>query len=146
MVGSATFTTVTSRTIMSWPRQSTTSAAHRLRLAADVPGAWPFGDPYRDWSMRELSRVSTGGNAPGRRCIPLEWIAMSTSPDLSWQPSLLATEDTVAIDGAFSRLERIRLDEEAWVDHAPEWVSGSDGLFEEVLASRSWGQRTRQMY
>jgi alkylated DNA repair dioxygenase AlkB len=73
-------------------------------------------------------------------------MAMSSSPDLSWQPSLLASREAVAIDRAFSRLERIHLDDEAWVDHAPEWVSGSDRLFEEVLASRSWGQRTRQMY
>src|SRR5207237_1144005 len=34
MVGSATFTTVTSRTIMSCPMQRTTSAAHRRRFAS----------------------------------------------------------------------------------------------------------------
>ena len=71
---------------------------------------------------------------------------MSASPDLSWQPSLLAVGETAGIDRAFSRLDRVHLDDEAWVDHGPEWVSGSDRLFEEILATRSWGQRTRQMY
>ncbi|MCA1827387.1 MAG: alpha-ketoglutarate-dependent dioxygenase AlkB [Myxococcales bacterium] len=51
-----------------------------------------------------------------------------------------------AIDRAFARVERIRLDETAWVDFAPEWVSGADALFEETVASRNWKQRTRRMY
>jgi alkylated DNA repair dioxygenase AlkB len=71
---------------------------------------------------------------------------MSTSPNLSWQPSLLALGETVAIDQAFSQLRRIHLDEESWVDHAPSWVSGSDLLFEQLLEGRSWNRRTRQMY
>ena len=71
---------------------------------------------------------------------------MATSPDLNWQPSLLATLGTVGVDRSFSGLERVDLDEEAWVDHAPGWVSGADLLFEELLSSRSWGQRSRQMY
>jgi alkylated DNA repair dioxygenase AlkB len=71
---------------------------------------------------------------------------MATSPDLNWQPSLLATLGTVDVDRSFSGLERVDLDEEAWVDHAPGWVSGADLLFEELLSSRSWGQRSRQMY
>ena len=49
-------------------------------------------------------------------------------------------------DRSFVRLERIYLDETAWVDHCPGWVSGADQLFDEVLASRPWGQRKRKMY
>jgi alkylated DNA repair dioxygenase AlkB len=71
---------------------------------------------------------------------------MATSPDLSWQPSLLAVGDTVVIDRSFSSLDHVDLDDEAWVDHAPTWVSGADRRFEELLATRSWGQRSRQMY
>jgi alkylated DNA repair dioxygenase AlkB len=71
---------------------------------------------------------------------------MSTSPDLVWQPSLLATGETVDIDRSFSALERIELDDDSWVDHAPGWVTGADRLFEEVLAGRDWGQRSRRMY
>jgi alkylated DNA repair dioxygenase AlkB len=68
------------------------------------------------------------------------------SPDLPWQPSLLAVDDAVAFDPTFSRLERIQLDDGAWVDHCAEWVSGSDRLFEEILNGRDWEQRSRRMY
>jgi alkylated DNA repair dioxygenase AlkB len=63
-----------------------------------------------------------------------------------WQPSLLATAETVDIDRSFGSLRRIDLDDEAWVDHAPDWVTGSDLLFEQVLESRTWEQRSRRMY
>jgi alkylated DNA repair dioxygenase AlkB len=68
------------------------------------------------------------------------------SPHLVWQPSLFAVEEAVAIDRSFGQLRRIDLDDEAWVDHAPGWVSGSDRLFEEILMSRTWQQRSRHMY
>jgi alkylated DNA repair dioxygenase AlkB len=70
---------------------------------------------------------------------------MPASPDLAWQPSLLAV-DSVGFDPSFSRVKRIHLDELSWVDHAPEWVTGSDRLFEGILATRGWEQRTRRMY
>ena len=63
----------------------------------------------------------------------------------SWQPSLFDSVEP-DFDASFSALHRIRLDPESWVDHAPGWVSGSDRLFEEVLETRDWGQRTRHMY
>ena len=66
--------------------------------------------------------------------------------DLIWQPSLLAVEGSIDIDRSFSALERINLDATAWVDHAPGWVTGADRLFEEILSSRDWGQRSRRMY
>ena len=71
---------------------------------------------------------------------------MSASPDLTWQPSLLAVGETVSVDRSFATLERIRLDDESWVDYAPGWVTGADRLFEEVLSTRDWGQRSRRMY
>jgi alkylated DNA repair dioxygenase AlkB len=71
---------------------------------------------------------------------------MATSPDLAWQPSLLALGEAASVDRAFTKLQRIHLDDESWVDHAPDWVSGADLLFEELLAGRSWEQRSRQMY
>ena len=51
-----------------------------------------------------------------------------------------------AIDRSFSRLERIQLDEAAWIDFAPGWVSGADALFEEIAQGRDWKQRTRRMF
>ncbi len=62
-----------------------------------------------------------------------------------FQPSLLDSEPP-SFDRTFSRLERIHLDETSWIDWAPGWVSGSDRLFELVLASRRWDTRTRWMY
>jgi alkylated DNA repair dioxygenase AlkB len=70
---------------------------------------------------------------------------MKEPPALSWQPSLFDVSD-VSFDAAFSSLERIHLDPTAWVDYQPEWVSGSDELFAEVLEGRDWGQRSRHMY
>jgi alkylated DNA repair dioxygenase AlkB len=71
---------------------------------------------------------------------------MPPSPELIWQPSLFSSADAPSVDTSFSTLERIQLDGEAWVDHAPSWVSGSDGLFEEILGGRAWEQRSRRMY
>lgn len=63
-----------------------------------------------------------------------------------WQPSLLAATEAVGFDRSFAGARRIELDPESWVDHAPGWVSGADLLFEQVLAGRDWGQRSRRMY
>jgi alkylated DNA repair dioxygenase AlkB len=71
---------------------------------------------------------------------------MPGSQDLIWQPSLLAADETIDVDRSFSQSRRIELDPESWVDYAPGWVSGADGLFEEILQNRTWGQRSRHMY
>jgi alkylated DNA repair dioxygenase AlkB len=71
---------------------------------------------------------------------------MASSPDLIWQPSLLAIAEVTDIDRSFSRSERTNLDEESWIDHAPGWVSGADQLFDEILGTRNWEQRSRRMY
>jgi len=54
--------------------------------------------------------------------------------------------DPTTFDRTFSRLERIRLDETAWVDVGPGWVSGSDALFRALAESLPWAQRTRFLY
>ena len=71
---------------------------------------------------------------------------MGASPDLVWQPSLLAITETVDIDRSFAGFERIELDADSWVDHAPGWVAGADRLFGEILVGRNWEQRSRKMY
>jgi alkylated DNA repair dioxygenase AlkB len=65
--------------------------------------------------------------------------------ETSFQPSLLDAA-APSFDWTFSRLQRIHLDDSSWVDLAPGWVSGSDRLFAELLASRRWESRTRRMY
>ena len=70
---------------------------------------------------------------------------MTRSSDISWQPTLFASEDW-DVDRSFSTLRRVHLDGDSWVDHQVAWVKGADRLFGEVLENRDWGQRTRRMY
>jgi len=63
----------------------------------------------------------------------------------AFQPSLFGA-DQASFDSSFAELRRIELDERSWVDHASGWVSGSDALFDRILATRDWAQRTRRMY
>lgn len=64
---------------------------------------------------------------------------------VTFQPSLFDGRP-IGFDATFAALARLQLDDASWVDHAPAWVRGSDVLFEEVLATRPWGERTRWMY
>jgi len=50
------------------------------------------------------------------------------------------------LDRTFGRLERIHLDDTAWVDVAPGWLSGSDALFRILVDTLPWSQRTRHIY
>jgi alkylated DNA repair dioxygenase AlkB len=70
---------------------------------------------------------------------------VSQSLPISVQESLFDAEQP-AFDSSFSRVERIPLDEESWLDYCQEWVRGSGQLFDAVLKTRNWAQRTRWMY
>ncbi len=61
------------------------------------------------------------------------------------QPSLFDIAP-LDFDRTFARLQRIHLDETAWVDVASGWVSGSDALFRALVATLPWAQRTRNIY
>jgi alkylated DNA repair dioxygenase AlkB len=52
----------------------------------------------------------------------------------------------VAFDTAFATLRRDELAGDAWIDHAPGWVSGHDLLFEELERSLAWRTENRRMY
>src|SRR3954454_24323113 len=70
MVGSATFTTVTSSTIMSWPTHRTTSAAQRRRFedvaARASIGVWSMGESGSLSSQQApLGPYSVGGSVDG---------------------------------------------------------------------------------
>jgi alkylated DNA repair dioxygenase AlkB len=69
----------------------------------------------------------------------------TTLPITAWQPSLWANQSPV-VDPSFHGLERTALDRDSWVDHCPNWVTGSDRAFEELLGGIVWGQRRRWMY
>jgi alkylated DNA repair dioxygenase AlkB len=64
---------------------------------------------------------------------------------VAFQPGLFGAED-VSFDSSFAGVRRLHLDERSWIDYAPGWVTGSDVLFDRIVASRDWGQRTRRMY
>ena len=68
-----------------------------------------------------------------------------TAVDLPFQPTLFDANPP-SFDAGFRGLVRIELDEASWLDYVPGWVSGSDHLFTEVLATRRWGERERWMY
>lgn len=62
-----------------------------------------------------------------------------------FQPGLFQPGEP-SFDGSFARVERIGLDATAWLEFAPQWVSGADLLFEQILSQRNWKQRVRRMY
>lgn len=71
---------------------------------------------------------------------------MSRRHPLAVQDSLFDSPGEPSLDLSFASVERIQLDPESWIDYAPEWVRGSDRLFEQVLETHRWAQRKRWMY
>lgn len=69
-----------------------------------------------------------------------------TRPDLAWQASLFGAAGDPAFDAGLSALTRHQLDDEAWVDHAPGWLSGAAEVFEALLAGAGWAQHERLMF
>ncbi len=70
---------------------------------------------------------------------------MGAPSGVTWQPSLFGGEEP-AVDLDFTSLQRVTLDEEAWVDHAPVWVRGADLLFSDILERAPWAAHERWMY
>jgi alkylated DNA repair dioxygenase AlkB len=58
----------------------------------------------------------------------------------------LFEEFPTAVDHSFNGARRLQLDETSWIEHVPNWVSGSESLFKDLLRSAPWQQRTRWMY
>lgn len=50
------------------------------------------------------------------------------------------------VDHSFQGTIRVQLDETSWIEHVPNWISGSESLFKELLRSAPWQQRSRWMY
>ncbi len=63
----------------------------------------------------------------------------------AWSPTLFASSP-VGLDADFSRLERHRLDDGAWVDHQVAWVAGATDLFERLVDALDWSGRQVPMY
>lgn len=52
----------------------------------------------------------------------------------------------VGIDETFSELSRIHLDDEAWLDYCPMWLSGDETLFAALVEGAEWSQPVVRMY
>jgi len=63
---------------------------------------------------------------------------------LSRQPTLF--DEEIAVDTRFGSVVRTDLGEGSWVELARGWISGDGELFDRLLESVGWGQRTRWMY
>jgi alkylated DNA repair dioxygenase AlkB len=61
------------------------------------------------------------------------------------QLALLGREEP-AFDAGFSRIERMSLGDDAWVEHQREFVSGHARLFDEIEATTRWRHDRTQMY
>jgi alkylated DNA repair dioxygenase AlkB len=64
---------------------------------------------------------------------------------LTWQGSLFTSGDP-SVDANFGALERMWLDDDSWVDLAPSWLQGGDGLLAELIERVEWRQRQVTMW
>lgn len=52
----------------------------------------------------------------------------------------------VGFDGAFYQNQRIDLDDEAWIEYSPLWLTGDQTLFDALVDSAGWEQPIVKMY
>ena len=52
----------------------------------------------------------------------------------------------VSFDEDFSELRRIQLDDDAWLDYCPMWLSGDENLFATLVDAAEWSQPVVRMY
>lgn len=62
----------------------------------------------------------------------------TTTPDIAGGSS----QDRTTL----ARVERLWLDETAWVDHVPGWLAGHDTLLDQLIGNVSWHCQQREMY
>jgi alkylated DNA repair dioxygenase AlkB len=65
--------------------------------------------------------------------------------EIDWQPSLFDGGPPV-LDVSYTGVRRIVLDDRSWVDYCPNWLAGSDEVFELLAGEARWQQRTVHMY
>lgn len=69
-------------------------------------------------------------------------------PRVAWQPTLLAscgtTKPVPSLEEA--SLRRHQLDADSWIDVAEAWCPGADEIFDELVRTAPWRERTVPMY
>ncbi|MGH8871491.1 MAG: alpha-ketoglutarate-dependent dioxygenase AlkB [Acidimicrobiia bacterium] len=61
------------------------------------------------------------------------------------QPSLFGESEPIP-DAGFGSLERLDLDPDSWLDHAPGWLVGDARLYDALVETVSWQQPEVRMY
>jgi alkylated DNA repair dioxygenase AlkB len=62
------------------------------------------------------------------------------------QPSLLDSGSSVEVPVIGDAAERTILTDGAWIEHLPEWIKGSDQLFQRLLHAVPWRAERRRMF
>jgi alkylated DNA repair dioxygenase AlkB len=62
------------------------------------------------------------------------------------QPTLFDRGEPDASAARLMQLARVNLDDTAWVDHLPAWVTGEDALMETLTRTTRWREEHQQMY
>lgn len=70
---------------------------------------------------------------------------MSAEAERELQATLFDTGEP-AVDETFRTARRVQLDEHSWVEHVPNWLTGSEQLYDELLTTGGWEQRERWMF
>jgi alkylated DNA repair dioxygenase AlkB len=65
---------------------------------------------------------------------------------LAWQGSFLEGGGAPGVDPRLTGLVRHHLDETAWVDHVPGWLSGADEVLGWLLESAPWEATEQELY
>lgn len=65
---------------------------------------------------------------------------------LAWQATLFAGGGPPAVDDTFAGVSRIELDDTAWVDHLPGWLSAPDEVMDLLVRTAPWQSGERPMY
>src|SRR5215218_8206402 len=65
--------------------------------------------------------------------------------DMHLQASLFGNDEP-SVDETFRGLQRIELDERSWLDHLPGWLTGEQAVFDHLVATLPWRQRTVTMW
>jgi len=80
-----------------------------------------------------------------RKVAPWSWAGtVSDSGVLPAQQNLFGGGEPAIRD--LNGMRRIDLDGEAWLDHAPNWLSGQERLMAELVTTTAWREEERQMY
>src|SRR5260221_9304560 len=62
------------------------------------------------------------------------------------QPTLFDRGEPDVSAARLTQLARTSLDDTAWVEHLPAWVTGEDALMEILLRTTRWREEHQEMY